>query len=124
MTIKEIFRLMYVSVIPFIIGAVGIYYLNKMDKPAEIKIGLLLLLFILYIPVQMILSKIGNKIFKENTLVYKMMNCELRMKHGYSYCAKCPDSYACATSIDNIVNTGNIDNAHNTDNVNKVDIKK
>lgn len=31
------------------------------------------------------------------SLAEKMMSCKLRVKNGLDYCAKCPDSYACAS---------------------------
>lgn len=56
--------------------------------------------FMVALPAAIVYTWIGGKFFKEKTtLAKKMMMCKLRMKHGYDYCVKCPDSYTCPTDV-------------------------
>jgi hypothetical protein len=97
---NNIFKFIYWAIIPIFIGAILFYFSNKLSDekdPAEIWT----IFIILIIPIAIIRVWIGTKIFKEEpTLVDKIMRCRLRMQYGRDYCAKCADSYTCASSID------------------------
>ena len=80
------------------IGFILFYYLNKMDMSLSKKF---LIFLIICFPISMIRVSIGHKIFKEKqTLAEKIMACGLRRRHGDSYCVDCPDSFTCATTLD------------------------
>lgn len=97
MNIKEISKFLYWTVMPFLIGVILFYYLNKMDRPYIEKV---LIFLALAIPIISIRMFIGRWIFKEKeTLAEKMMYCGLRRKYGRNYCAECPDGYECAKDL-------------------------
>jgi len=99
MNIKTITKFIYWQVMPITLGATMFYYLNKIEDIREFLI-MGLKAFILAILFIIIHVWIGHKIFPEKiTLADKIMRCRLRMKYGHNYCAKCPDSYECATDF-------------------------
>jgi len=84
---------------PITLGAIMFYYLNKIEDIREFLI-MSLKAFVLAILFIIIHVWIGHKILPEKiTLANKIMRCRLRMQYGYNYCAKCPDSYECATDL-------------------------
>ncbi len=94
MSLKDISKFIYWTVMPIGIGMVVFFYIDKM----EVSMGYKILIFLaIVLPTAMIRTWIGMKIFEEKpTLVEKIMSCSLRRKHGNSYCAECPESYSCA----------------------------
>lgn len=95
---EDMYKFIYWTVMPFAIGAILFFYIDKM----EISIIDKLLIFIaIVVPVAAIRAWIGMKIFKESpTLAERMMSCNLRRKYGNGYCAMCPDGYTCASDIE------------------------
>lgn len=78
------------------IGFVMFYYLDKMEASLLYKVFIFLAIVI---PVTMIRIFVGEKLFEDKqTLTEKIMSCNLRKKHGYSYCVECPDGYKCAAN--------------------------
>lgn len=99
MKIRIILRFICWNLVPILMGAIVFYYLNKVNGPGNY-METWLMFFIVAFPAAIIYTWVGGKIFKEKmTLAKKMMTCKLRMKHGYDYCVKCPDSYTCPTDI-------------------------
>lgn len=107
MKIKDIVRLIYWEGVPLLTGLIlfryaGVDKANGVIDVAKIFVSNLYII----IPVIIVHITIGNIIFKRNeahidTLANRMMRCKLRKQYGRSYCAKCPDGYTCATSIEN-----------------------
>lgn len=97
---RTVAELIYWNAVPIAIGAVGFYYLNKIENPWDYIKAAIPFLGAL-IPFMIVHFWIGNKIFPEKlTLANKIMRCKLRVKYGSSYCAKCPDGYTCASDIE------------------------
>ena len=95
---KNISKFLYWTVMPMAIGVILFIYIDKMNLPILNK---LFLFVVIIIPIAAIRAWIGVKIFKEEpTLADKIMSCNLRRRYGNGYCAKCPDSYTCASDID------------------------
>lgn len=83
---------------PMVMGFLIFTYINFLIISIEIKI---LSFFAIILPISIIQVWIGNNIlFKKksrvDSLVKKMMNCDLRKKHGRDYCINCPEGYNCA----------------------------
>ena len=97
---RTIAKLIYFDAIPIIVGMIAFYYINKINDMWEYMkaVGSFLLMCI---PLMMIHTWIGNKIFPEKpTLADKIVRCRLRRKYGNSYCVECDDSYNCASNIE------------------------
>lgn len=83
---------------PMVIGFIMFFYLDKMEGTLTYKS---LIFLAIAIPLATIRVFLGVWLFKEKqTLTDKIMTCDLRRKHGNSYCAVCPDGYKCATDSD------------------------
>ncbi len=92
------FKFTYWTILPVAIGFFLFYYIDKMNISIIEKI---IIFMVVVIPIATIRVWIGKKIFKEKkTLTDKIMSCSLRRINGYEYCARCPDSYECATDVD------------------------
>lgn len=97
MTTKDVLKFLYWTVMPMAIGFIMFSYLDKMEGTLLYKA---LVFLAIAIPLATLRVFFGVWIFKEKpTLADKIMHCDLRRKHGSSYCAECPDGYECA--IDN-----------------------
>ena len=103
MKARTIFKFIYWHVIPIAIFGSAFYYVIQIDpvsRPLNYMEAALIYLVALLVGM-VVHTLIGNKIFKEKmTLAVKMTTCILRKKHGYNYCAICPDGYTCASDVD------------------------
>ena len=100
MSIKNIAKFIYWTVIPISVGVVAFYYLNKIDINDINQFIPTVKIFGFAFTFMIIHSWIGYKIFPEKmTLADKMMRCKLRKKYGGSYCVDCADSYKCPTDL-------------------------
>ena len=97
---RNVLKFIYWEVMPIAIGFVSFYYINKMNVSAWEK---LFIFVAVILPISMVRVSIGMRLFKERpTLAEKIMSCNLRRRYGNSYCADCPDSFACATNAEKV----------------------
>lgn len=93
MVARDVSKFLYWTIMPMAIGFSMFYYLDNMEISLLYKA---LIFLAIVIPVATIRVFVGMKLFKEKpTLADKIMSCNLRRKHGPSYCAECPDGYKC-----------------------------
>lgn len=88
--------LMFVCLLPYMIPYV--YPEISNIKVMCISAIMMTIVMIFYIIIIRRLSSVAKVVTPPaKSLVEKIMSCELRIKNGLNYCAKCPDSYACAS---------------------------
>jgi len=110
---EKIARIIYYELVPIIIGFFFFGYLGRVTGITDF-IRKMITFAMYIIPISIIYTWIGGFIFSRlfprdtyaHRLMVKMINCGTRKENGNEYCAKCPDSLACITSVDSV---GSID---------------
>lgn len=127
---EKIARIIYYELIPIIIGFFFFGSLGRVTDTTDF-IQKMITFAIYIIPLSIVHVWIGGFIFSRlfprdtyaHRLMIKMINCGARKEHGDGYCAKCPDSTACITSVDNVDGMNKIDKIDKADKI-KGDVAK
>lgn len=109
---EKIARIIYYNLIPIVIGFFFFGSLGRVTDTTDF-IRKMITFAMYIIPLSFVYVWIGGSIFSRlfprdtyaHRLMVKMVNCGARKEHGDGYCAKCPDSFVCVTSVDGIDGT-------------------